>query len=122
MRSLRLPQKKLSERKKNKLQGAQDDQSTVPLGPQFQVDVPTMSRNSSNERRAPKMKWDPLSKDEGELHNFFEELRNSLHINIAQEKAIKLLNEHGNDAKSVLESVNANKDKYAKELATTTMN
>jgi hypothetical protein len=132
-----LSSRRLMERKKNKWQlggDVQQDQKPketsemiiegnkkkvpTPLGPNYQVELPTLSvRGQSNERRSPKMKWDPLSQDEGELHNFFEALRNLLNFNVDQEKSIKLLKENGNDVKKVLESVEANKDKYIEELA-----
>jgi len=129
-----LSSRRLMERKKNKWQLGGDDQKPketselniegnkkkviTPLGPQYQVNLPTLSvKGQPNERRSPKMKWDPLSQDEGELHNFFEGLRNLLNINVDQEKSIKLLKENGNDVKRVLDSVEANKDKYLEELA-----
>jgi len=90
----------------------------VPLGPEHQVAVPVLStKGKSSERRTPKMKWDPLSQNEGELKDFFEELRNLLNQNVDQEKAVQLLNENGNDVKKVLEIVKANKEQYMQTLS-----
>jgi len=123
--------RRLAERKLNRWQVGQtekketpepiveekDEKSVVPVGPNYQADVSTLSvKRQSSERRTPKMKWDPLSQDEGELHNFFEELRNLLNQNVDQEKAIQLLKENGNDVKTVLELVKANKDQYIEAL------
>jgi len=44
-------------------------------------------------------------------------LRNLLNSNVDEEKATILLKENNNDVKKVLESVEANKAKYAEELA-----
>jgi len=95
-----------------------DKNSEIPVGTKHQVDMSTLSaKGQQTERRTPKMKWDPLSQDEGELHNFFEELRNLLNNNVDQEKAIQMLKENDNDVQKVLELVKANKDQYIGALA-----
>jgi len=94
-----------------------EENSSVPVGPKHQVDMSILKGKEQSTERTPKMKWDPLSQDEGELHNFFEELRNLINHNVDQEKAIQMLKENGNDVKKVLESVKANKDQYIEALA-----
>jgi len=94
-----------------------EENGSVPVGPKHQVDMSILKGKEQSTERTPKMKWDPLSQDEGELHNFFEELRNLINHNVDQEKAIQMLKEYGNDVKKVLESVKANKDQYIEALA-----